>query len=395
MSARNAKQWRTPPALAPESYVSGDVYADPAIFETERDKIFARTWRIACHESELAAPFDFRTYDHLGIPLISIRGADGVVRTFFNVCSHRGARLVSEVSGNAKRLTCFYHLWTYDAEGRCIDIPRPEAYETVGLTKEDCGLRAVRTETKLGLIFITLDEAAAPLSSYLGHLLDHFEEPMGARPLEVFHFHRAELTANWKAWMETNLDAYHTFMHVVLRRTQVDSARQIKIHPNGHAAGEGLRADYKNYKGWQERSDSLALPGLEASEMRSAHLFPNAMILARGTVIRIDTVIPVASDRMVLECRGLGVKGDTPEQRRERMAHHNMYWGPLSRNLPEDGFAAEACEASFGSGAARYQIIARDENLTGQDDGMMRNFYGEWGRLTGLPAHNPTNRALA
>ena len=75
--------------------------------ETERDKVFACTWRIACHESELAEPFDYRTYDHLGVPLISIRGADGVVRTFFNVCSHRGARLVSEVSGNAKRLTCF------------------------------------------------------------------------------------------------------------------------------------------------------------------------------------------------------------------------------------------------------------------------------------------------
>jgi hypothetical protein len=74
------------------------------------------------------------------------------------------------------------------------------------------------------------------------------------------------------------------------------------------------------------------------------------------------------------------------------MAHHNMYWGPLSRNLPEDGFAAEACEASFGPGAAHYQIIARDENLTGQDDGMMRNFYGRWSQLTGLPSHNPTNR---
>ncbi len=395
MSARNAEQWMAPPTLTSDNYVSGDVYTDPAIFETERDKVFARTWRIACHESELAEPFDYRTYDHLGVPLISIRGADGVVRTFFNVCSHRGARLVSEVSGNAKRLTCFYHLWTYDSEGRCVDIPRPEAYEPVGLSKDQCGLRAVRTETKLGLIFITLDETAPPLSSFLGHLLDHFEEPMGARPLEVFHFHRAELKANWKAWMETNLDAYHTFMHVVLRRTQVDSERQIKIHPNGHAAGEGLRANYNNYKGWQERSDSLALPGLESSEMRSAHLFPNAMILARGTVIRIDTVIPVAPDRMVLECRGLGVKGDTPEQRRERMAHHNMYWGPLSRNLPEDGFAAEACEAAFGSGAARYQIIARDENLTGQDDGMMRNFYGEWSRLTGLPSHNPTNRSAA
>ena len=395
MNARNAEQWRAPPALAPENYVAGDVYSDPAVFEAEREHIFAHTWRIACHESEIANPFDYRTYEHLGVPLITIRGRDQKIRTFYNVCSHRGAKLVQDVSGNAERLTCFYHLWSYDAEGACIDIPRPEAYAPVGLKIEQCGLRGVRTESKLGLVFINLDESGMPLSTHLGSLLDHFEEPMGSQPLEVFHFHRAELKANWKAWMETNLDAYHTFMHVVLRRTQVDATREIKIHPHGHAAGEGIRAQYTNYKGWEGRSESLALPGMEPTEMRSAHLFPNAMILARGTVIRVDTVIPVAPDRMVLECRGLGVQGDTPEQRRERMAHHNMYWGPLSRNLPEDGFAAEACEASFGSGAGHYQIIARDENLTGQDDGMMRNFYGQWSKLTGLPSHNPTNRTAS
>jgi methanesulfonate monooxygenase large subunit len=392
VSARSAAQWQSPPALPAESFVSGDVYTDPDVFEAERERIFGKLWRIACHESEVREPFDYRTYDHLGIPLITIRGGDGRVRTFYNVCSHRGAKLMQEPSGNAERLTCFYHLWSYDAEGACIDMPRPEAYEPVGLSKDDCGLREVRTDTRLGLVFINLDDGAKPLSDFIGHLLDHFEEPMGTRELEVFHFHRAELNANWKAWMETNLDAYHTFMHVVLRRTQVDSERKIQIHPGGHAAGEGLRARYTNYKGWQERPDSLALPGLEPTEMRSAHLFPNAMLLARGTVIRLDTVIPVAPGKMVLECRGLGVRGDTPEERRQRFAHHNMYWGPLSRNLPEDGFAAEACEQAFAPGAARYQIIARDENMTGQDDGMMRNFYGEWSRLTGLPAHNPTNR---
>ncbi len=392
MSARNATQWQTPPKVSPDNYVSGDVYTDPAVFEAERERIFGRIWHIACHESELREPFDYRTYDHLGIPLVSIRGGDGKVRTFYNVCSHRGAKLMQEPAGNAKRMTCFYHLWSYDAEGNCIDIPRPEAYEPTGIAKENCGLREVRTETKLGLVFINHDDDAGPLADFLGHLLDHFEEPMGTKELEVFTFHRAELNANWKAWMETNLDAYHTFMHVVLRKTQVDSDRRIQVHPGGHAAGQGVRASYTNYKGWQERSDTLALPGLEATEMRSAHLFPNAMLLARGTVIRLDTVIPVAPGKMVLECRGLGVRGDTPEQRRQRFSHHNMYWGPLSRNMPEDAFAAEACEAAFAPGAANYQIIARDENMTGQDDGMMRNFYAEWSRQTGLPAHNPTNR---
>jgi methanesulfonate monooxygenase large subunit len=74
-----------------------------------------------------------------------------------------------------------------------------------------------------------------------------------------------------------------------------------------------------------------------------------------------------------------------------RIRHHNDYWGPFGRNVPEDAFAAEACEKAFGSGAARYQIIARDENGQGQDDLMLRAYYQAWADMTGRPHHNPAN----
>jgi hypothetical protein len=67
------------------------------------------------------------------------------------------------------------------------------------------------------------------------------------------------------------------------------------------------------------------------------------------------------------------------------MAHHNQYWGPLGRNLPEDALAAELCAKSYRTGHSPWQVIARDENLTGQDDGMMRAFYARWSRMTGRP----------
>ena len=82
-----------------------------------------------------------------------------------------------------------------------------------------------------------------------------------------------------------------------------------------------------------------------------------------------------AGPELLAECRGLGVKGDSEENRRKRMEHHNQYWGPLGRNLPEDALAAELCAMSYRSGHAHYQVIARDEGLTGQDDGMLREFY--------------------
>ncbi len=392
MTSRNADQWQTPPQLPPTHYVSGDVYTDPAIFDDERTKIFGRLWRFACHESELAAPGDFRTLDHVGTPLIVIRGPDRIVRTFVNTCSHRGAKIIHEISGNAARLTCFYHLWSYDALGACIDIPRPEGYAATGLRMDDCGLRAVRTETKFGLIFINMDDKAASLEDFLAGSLDRFEDLLGGGELEVFHFNRTRIDANWKAWMETNVDAYHTLMHVALRRTQVDKGRTVDIFENGHIGGGGQKMNYDNYKGWNARTDSLALPGAPANDMRTTHLFPNAMVLSRGTVIRIDTIIPIDQRHTLIEFRGLGLKGDSNETRRTRMQHHNQFWGPFGRNIPEDAFAAEACEKSFGGGAAQYQIIARDENRTAQDDIGLRTFYAAWSACVGRPPQAPSNR---
>ena len=71
------------------------------------------------------------------MPLIVVRGEDGHIRTFINVCSHRGARVAMEPGGNARTFTCFYHHWTYDTEGSCVSMPRPEGYDHTPIRKED------------------------------------------------------------------------------------------------------------------------------------------------------------------------------------------------------------------------------------------------------------------
>ena len=385
MGSRDEIRWRQAPALPESYYVSGRVYHDEGVFEDERRKLFGKVWAFVCHQSELPAKYDYRTTELAGTPLVLVRGEDDRIRAFINVCSHRGGRLVNERSGNARVFTCFYHRWTYDTKGSCLNIPRPEGYQAVGMKPEDYGLREIRSETKLGLVFVNLDDDAGPLDDWLGEVLAPMEAVLGGVELEVFHYQRSEIEANWKAWMETNLDAYHTGMHYLLRKTQNESNRRIRVFGNGHVGTAGMRASYSNYGGWKEREDSLALPDLDPTEARTAHLFPNVSIMARGTVIRIDTLNPDGPHRTVAECRGLGVKGDSPENRRKRMEHHNQYWGPLGRNLPEDALAAELCAMSYRSGHAHYQVIARDEGLTGQDDGMLREFYKQWSRMTGRP----------
>ena len=398
MPARNARDWETPPDIATQGLVAGEVYTDKAIFAQELEAVFGDSWRLVCHESELAEPYDYRTFDHAGQPLFCIRGGDGQVRAFINACSHRGARLLSAPSGNARRITCFYHLWTYDSGGSCIGIPRAEGYASSGLDKARLGLRAVRCETKLGLVFINMEDEAPELDAFLGGALDHFEGIMGAAPLETFHVSSSLLNCNWKAWQETNLDLYHEYMHVVLRKTQLNAmpmeSRHIRIFGQGHAGSGKMLASYEGYQGFAGRgSDVPPLPNTDASDFRFSILFPGHAILSRGTVMRIDTVIPVSETQTILEMRGLGLKGESDADRRVRYRHFNQYWGPMGRNVPEDMFAAEACDASFRHGAARYQIIARDEGLTGQDDAPLRSFYAEWSRRMGRDAHAP-NRTL-
>lgn len=395
MTARSAQDWNKPPALPASHFTDGRIYRDDAIFAEEQERIFSKIWKIACHESEIPKPGDFRTVEQAGVPLVVVRGEDSAVRTFVNVCSHRGARIVHEASGNAKRFTCFYHLWAYDSRGACVAIPRADAYETAGLDKSKLGLRAVRTETRLGLVFINLDDNAMPLAEYLVDALEAFEEVLTVNDLQVFTYQHATVEANWKEWQETNLDLYHEYMHVALRRTQTNPAamaeRELFVYPNGHirGGGAGYKANYKDYKGWEGRSDSHALKGLTAADFRFTHLFPNSAMNARGTVMRISTFTPLSTHRTRIEWRGLGPKGQSAEDWKLRSKHYAQYWGPFGRNVPEDLLAAELCEWNFRNGAAKYQLLAREEGMRGQDDGFLRAFYAQWGRLMGRTASDP------
>jgi methanesulfonate monooxygenase large subunit len=245
-------------------------------------------------------------------------------------------------------------------------------------------------------VFVNLDDEAASLDEHLGPALDHLDSVLGGVPLEVFHYNRAVIRANWKAWQETNMDIYHEYMHVLLRRTQVKAipmeARRLEVHVNGHAGSGALKADYAGDQGLSGRgADVPPLPGVEANDFRFADLFPATTIIARGTVIRIDQATPISPSETLVEMRGLGVRGEPEADRRVRIRHHNQYWGPFGRNVPEDLIAAEACEESFRHGAAQFQLIAREEGQTGQDDVILRHFYAEWGRRLGRSADTPAS----
>src|SRR5579883_2722513 len=97
--------------------IPGSWYADPGLHELERRAMFGRSWQVVGRREQVAGPGQFLTADVAGEPVLAVRGEDGVLRAFFNVCRHRAAPVRTEPCGHATKLRCWYHGWTYDRAG--------------------------------------------------------------------------------------------------------------------------------------------------------------------------------------------------------------------------------------------------------------------------------------
>src|SRR5437016_5164139 len=109
--------------LEDASTISAAWYVDPRIAELERQTVFSRSWQVAGRTDQLGAAGDFITATVAGEPIVAVRGADGVLRAFFNVCRHHAAAVATEPAGNASVLRCPYHGWTYGLDGRLKGVP--------------------------------------------------------------------------------------------------------------------------------------------------------------------------------------------------------------------------------------------------------------------------------
>ncbi len=189
------------------SLLPARTYHDPAILEWEREHIVRRDWVLVAREDEVPESTSFKLVELDGENLIVVRGRDGVIRAFYNVCRHRGTAVEERDCGKAVRFQCVYHAWIYDLEGRLVRAKHTEDLEDFSF--ETFGLVPVHAATWQGFIFLNLAPGdVEPLEVQLGDLADHFAR-FDFTSLRSAHRIEYDVAANWKFIAENYSECYH------------------------------------------------------------------------------------------------------------------------------------------------------------------------------------------
>lgn len=261
-------------------------YCDPASLALEREAVFARAWHLLAHASRLRGAGDHVVADCGGLPVIAVRGADGIARAFHNVCRHRAGPIAQCDGLGAKALRCRYHGWTYTLEGQlksAPDMQSAEGFDVAGVRLPQLAVREWQ-----GLVFAAVDEARAPP-------FDAFVAGIGARigaarDLAGYGHHRHvayDIACNWKAYVDNYLEGYHV--------------------PHVHPALNRM-LDYRSYTTELARWHSLQWSPLESDAGLYGNgdalyywLWPNTMLNILPGRLQTNRVVPTGADRCRVE----------------------------------------------------------------------------------------------
>jgi phenylpropionate dioxygenase-like ring-hydroxylating dioxygenase large terminal subunit len=267
--------------LSEASTLPAVAYVDPEFHAFDMQHIFANTWQPIARASQLRETGDQVVAEVAGRPIIAVRGNDGVLRGFFNVCRHRAGPLAL-TNGNTRQLQCKYHGWTYTLEGRLR-----AAHEMQDAQDFDIAcihLDPVQVGEWEGMVFVAVKEPAMSLAQLLHGISDRI------RPIDLprMRFHSRvnyDVACNWKAYVDNYLEGYH-LPHV---------------HP-----GLNRLLDYRAYETRLEQWYSYQRSPLDgtrgpyrAGEAHYYFIYPNLMLNILPDRLQINLVIPVSQR----ECR--------------------------------------------------------------------------------------------
>ena len=196
------------PELPEPNEIPTQFYLDKDWLARERAELYETSPIILGHEKMIERPGEHFVHDHLGKPLLVVRGQDQKIRVFYNVCRHRGVRLArNEAVERKPSFVCPYHHWAYDLDGTLKNVPLPETFEGVDLSCRN--LKEVPSETRHGFIWAQID-GSKPLD--LDVHLHSLNSDLQSFDTEHHHVFRQTTTtkkSNWKLIVEAFQDGYH------------------------------------------------------------------------------------------------------------------------------------------------------------------------------------------
>jgi choline monooxygenase len=274
-----AKAWTLPSAL----------YTDPSVFAEEKEKVFSRTWQVVGHASQVAKAGDYFTTELVGEPLLLVRGVDGKLRGFYNVCRHR-AGPPAEGCGSRKLFRCGYHGWTYGLDGSLISATEIEGVE--GFRSEDFALAPVRTEEWFNFIFVNLDaEAKPPLDTWVD--LPRQAEKFPLREMKLFERRTYEMKCNWKTYVDNYLEGYHLpSVHPGLNRELDFNAYVVEPyaqHVRQFSPIRGAQPGDTSPRRYREAREDLTTDYF--------WIFPNWMLNCYPDNVSLNIVLPIDPER--------------------------------------------------------------------------------------------------
>jgi Rieske 2Fe-2S family protein len=284
----------------------GRFYHDPAIWQLEQERIFGRLWVAVGRADQLPDAGHYRTVQVGDESVLLVRGENGVLRAFLNVCRHRGARLCPAERGQTRTLQCRYHAWTYGLDGRLLRAPGLQ--DTPDFDRSAFGLVPAALDTWEGLVWVSLAADPPPVADQiLPQLTDRLGDAgrltayrIGA--LTVARTLEYKVGANWKVIVENFMECYHCApMHPEL-------VRLLPAFRSGATQEYGLGtrlADDAEALTVSGRPPAPPFPGLPPGHER--HYFgmvvrPNVFLNLLPDHVIVHTLTPLAPDRSRVTC---------------------------------------------------------------------------------------------
>jgi glycine betaine catabolism A len=320
--------------------IAAAAYTDPARFTLEQERLFGRLPQVIAPSAVLPGPNMAVPHDGFGVPLLMTRDSDGRAHIFFNVCRHRGTRLVEDGQPRcAPRLVCPYHAWAYKLDGALAGLPRADTFP--GLDKAAFHLIELPSREAGGLIWFARGEADLSDADALAAEFDAF----GLAGHHLFRRRVHDVAANWKLIMDAFLESYHV--------QRLHSSSIGRFFTDGITAADQIGRHQRSAVGRTEylaSVDPSNWPALRASITFAYQLFPATILIMSPDYVNLMVLMPQATRRTLVEDFMLIPELPTTA---EETAHWEKSWALLDEGVfaAEDFRAAALGQQGLESGA--------------------------------------------